>query len=312
MFDKLQGLEKIKQMGLPHPPYIALENKEVTQSRTKEVIKKLGIPNLKGERLGIVIRTSGAGRLGGRSELHLTNAKDIVDWAIKLKNKNDAHVKLIIQHVVDAKCSGVIIKDSKTIVEIINGDAPNLLEGKTTEIERWVIEGNTWKLDDNAKQRFLNANNFECLAKYINIIPDYSYLEWSLSKNGNFYFYEFMDHKEKRKNDDSFEIVGQQIKGYGASSGTASGFVKVIIDPTNINDVKKGEVLVIPYADRHVAHIIKKIAALITERGGVTSHAAIIAREFEVPCVIGLEDATIKLKTGMRVTVNGSNGTVHI
>ncbi len=311
MFDKLQGLEKIKQMGLPYPPYAAIKSEEVTPSRIKEIIKELGIPNLEGERLGIVIRTSGAGRLGGRSDLHLTNVEDIIDWATKLKSKNGAHVKLIIQHVIDAKCSGVILKDYKTVVEIVKGDAPSLLEGKTIDIDKWIYVDNEWK-HENTKQRFLNTKDLEVLAEYIKTMPEYSYFEWSLSKKGNFYFYEFMSRKEKKTNDENFEHVGEQIKGFGASPGLVIGFVNVVTNPANINTVKKGDVLVIPFADRHVAHIIEKIAAVITERGGVTSHAAIIAREFEVPCVVGVENATKKLKNGMKVTVNGSSGIVYI
>lgn len=311
MFDKLQGLEKIKQMGLPYPPYAAINSEEATPSRIKDVIKELGIPNLEGERLGIVIRTSGAGRLGGRSDLHLTDVEDIIDWAIKLKNKNGAHIKLIIQHVVDAKCSGVILKDYKTVVEVVKGDAPTLLEGKTMDIDRWVYVNNEWR-NANTKQRFLNNKDLEALVEYINIMPEHSYFEWSLSKKGNFYFYEFMSSKEKKTNEEKFVHFGQQIKGFGASPGLVVGFVTVIINPANIDGVKKGDVLVMPHADRHVAHIVEKIAAIVTESGGVTSHAAIIAREFEVPCVVGVENATKKLKNGMKVTVDGSNGVVYI
>ena len=314
-YKKIQGLEKIKQWGLPYPPYEIVESSQVTPPKIKEIISKIGIPLVEGDRIGIVIRTSGAGRTGGRSDLHLTDVKEIINWALRLRDKNEPHVKLIIQHVVDARCSGVMLKGSDKIsVEVVHGDAPSLLEGKTPNIERWKYRGQ-WEKENEIREKILNEKELDSLLDYSNRVPDYSYLEWSLSKKGNLYFYEFMKWWKQKENNFKRKVTRgfkkQIIKGLGASPGVSSGTVKVALKSDEINKVGTGDVLVIKYADRHVMHIIYKVSALICDVGGRTSHASIIAREYGVPCVIS-ENATKRLKDGMKVVVDGSEGSIFV
>jgi phosphoenolpyruvate synthase/pyruvate phosphate dikinase len=317
-YKKIQGMEKIKQWGLPYPPYEVVESSKVTPSRIEEIISEIGIPLIEGDRKGIVIRTSGVGRAGGRSALHLMEVKEIINWALRLRDKNEPHVKLIIQHVVDAKCSGVMLKCSDKIsVEVVHGDAPPLLEGKTPNIERWTYLG-SWRKENEIQEKILDEKDLNLLLKYSYLVPDYSpnysYLEWSLSKKGIFYFYEFMKWKREENNFKkavSKGIKKQIIKGLGASPGVSSGTVRVALNSDEINKVGTGDVLVIKYADRHVIHVINKVSALICDVGGRTSHASIIAREYGVPCVIS-ERATKRLKDGMKVVVDGSEGSIFV
>jgi pyruvate,water dikinase len=145
-------------------------------------------------------------------------------------------------------------------------------------------------------------------------VPEYSYLEWSLSKKRDFYFYEFMKWKREENNFKkviSKGIKKQNIKGLGASPGVSSGPVRVALNSDEINKVGNGDVLVIKYADRHVMHVINKVSALICDVGGRTSHASIIAREYGVPCVIS-ENATKRLKDGVKVIVDGYEGSIFV
>lgn len=313
MFKKVFDLEKIKQMNLSYPPYAIIESEKVTPSKIKEILKELQIPTIEGDRIGIVIRTSGAGRAGGRSDLHLTEVEEITNWALKLRDKNEPHVKLIVQHVVDARCSGVMLKGSKKItIEVVRGGAPSLLECKIPSIERWTYLG-SWKKEDEINEKILDEPDLDLLLKYSRLVPDYSYLEWSLSKKGIFYFYEFMKWKreENIKKAISKGTKKQLIKGLGASPGVSGGTVKVALNSDEINKLETGGVLVIRYADRHVMHIINKVSAILCDVGGRTSHASIIAREYGVPCVIS-ENATKKLKDGMKVVVDGSEGAIFV
>jgi len=313
-YKKIQGLEKIKVWGLPYPPYEVVEASQVTPSKIEEILREIEIPKIEGDRKGIVIRTSGAGRAGGRSDLHLTNVEEITNWAFRLRDKNEPHVKLIVQHVVDARCSGVMIKDRDKIeVEVVQGDAPSLLEGQTSNIERWTYRG-LWEKENETHEKILDETDLDSLLNHSNLVPDYSYLEWSLSKNGTFYFYEFMVWKRKENNlkaEITQGVKTQTIKGVGASPGRSIGTVKVVLNSDEINKVENGDVLVIEYADRHVMHIINKVSAVICDVGGRTSHASIIAREYGVPCVIS-EDATKRLKDGMKVVVDGSDGSIFV
>ncbi len=311
-YRKIQGLEKIREWGLPYPPYAVIDAEQATPARIESIVRAIGIPDIEGDRVGIVIRTDGAGRVGGRSDLHLMDMKEIINWALRLRERNRPGLKLIIQHVVDAKCSGVLLKGSEDLsVEVVHGDAPSLLEGRTRDIERWAYMG-SWR-KENEIEGILNEGDLALLLEYSRLVPDYSYLEWSLSKIGKLYFYEYMEWSgdRERKATSGESIRKTIIHGLSASPGVGTGTVRVALDSWAINRVREGDVLVIRYADRHVMHVINRISALVCDVGGRTSHASIIAREYGVPCVIS-ERATKRLRDGMKVVVDGYNGTISV
>ncbi|MER5390240.1 phosphoenolpyruvate synthase [Saccharopolyspora sp. NPDC002686] len=100
------------------------------------------------------------------------------------------------------------------------------------------------------------------------------------------------------------------VSGLGASYGTASGAVRVMQSPSEGGALQSGEVLVAPMTAPDWLPAIRKAAALVTDSGGMTCHAAIVARELGLPCVVGTRTATRTLRDGMQVTVDGANGTV--
>ena len=100
------------------------------------------------------------------------------------------------------------------------------------------------------------------------------------------------------------------LKGIAASNGQATGKVRKM-QGENDSAMQMGEVLVAPFTTPLMSIAIMKAAAIITEIGGVSSHAAIISRELGIPCVVGIKNATQILNNGKEVTVNGSNGTVY-
>jgi pyruvate,water dikinase len=108
------------------------------------------------------------------------------------------------------------------------------------------------------------------------------------------------------------EIKRQAIlKGQPASPGIAVGPVKIIKSAKEIGLVKKGDVLVTSMTTPDFVPAMKKVAAIITDKGGSTSHAAIVSRELGIACVVGTEKATKNLKNGMTVTVNGAKGEIY-
>lgn len=101
------------------------------------------------------------------------------------------------------------------------------------------------------------------------------------------------------------------VKGTPTSPGIAQGVAKIIKSSKQVARVKRGDILVLPVNNHNFIAALKKAAAVITDKGGETSHAAIIAREMGLPCVVGTSIATNMIKPDTVVTVNGSTGIVY-
>jgi pyruvate, water dikinase len=103
---------------------------------------------------------------------------------------------------------------------------------------------------------------------------------------------------------------GVLLRGLPAAPGTASGRVRVLRTPQEGGRLVDGEILVAPMTNPDWLPAIRRAAALVTETGGMTCHAAIVARELRVPCVVGARGATTALHDGQTVTVDGARGNV--
>jgi pyruvate,water dikinase len=101
------------------------------------------------------------------------------------------------------------------------------------------------------------------------------------------------------------------VKGLGASPGTAGGPVRTVSEDMNLEVVKKGDVLVTSMTSPDMVPAMTRAAAIVTDEGGMTCHAAIVARELGIPCIVGASHATELLKDDMEVTVDGSMGIVY-
>ena len=113
------------------------------------------------------------------------------------------------------------------------------------------------------------------------------------------------------------------LKGVAASPGKAQGLVKVVHGVQDAAGFSEGDVLVAPMTEPSMVLIMvavvtepsmvlmmNKASAIVTDLGGITSHAAIVSRELGVPCVVATKSATTDLKDGMEVVVDGTEGTV--
>ncbi len=103
-----------------------------------------------------------------------------------------------------------------------------------------------------------------------------------------------------------------EIHGYAASPGVAEGVARVLRDVNDIGQIREGEILVCPVTAPSWAPVFGKIKATVSDIGGTMSHAAIIAREYGMPAVVGTGHATKLIKTGQTVRVNGDHGVVRI
>ncbi len=100
------------------------------------------------------------------------------------------------------------------------------------------------------------------------------------------------------------------VRGLGAAPGLASGSVRVLGDPHDTAALRAGEVLVAHMTTPDWVPLMRKAAAIVTDSGGMTCHAAIVTRELGIPCVVGTGEATRKLRDGEIVTVDASHGVV--
>ncbi|MBD3252285.1 hypothetical protein GF386_00965 [Candidatus Pacearchaeota archaeon] len=101
------------------------------------------------------------------------------------------------------------------------------------------------------------------------------------------------------------------LKGKGVCSGIVKGRAKIIKDLTKIPEIEEGCILVMPFFTPIISLFLSKAKGIVTDFGGVTSHAAIIAREFSVPCVVGTDKASSKIKDNQIICIDGEKGEVY-
>jgi pyruvate,water dikinase len=109
-----------------------------------------------------------------------------------------------------------------------------------------------------------------------------------------------------------FTLQPRQLIGQPAGPGIARGMARVILDPSDLGTFRHGEVLVCDAVDPNMTFIVPLAAGIIERRGGMLIHGAIIAREYGLPCVTGVPDATVLIRTGEFLTVDGFLGIVTI
>jgi pyruvate,water dikinase len=121
------------------------------------------------------------------------------------------------------------------------------------------------------------------------------------------------DGPARNKPDDiSARDGAAHLSGVGACGGSATARAAVLLDVTESNRLSAGDVLVTKQTDPGWGPIFPLISGLVIERGGMLSHGAIIAREFGIPSVVGVKDATRLIAHGSSITVDGDRGVVHV
>jgi rifampicin phosphotransferase len=101
------------------------------------------------------------------------------------------------------------------------------------------------------------------------------------------------------------------LTGTPASAGRVTGTARVILDPVGAH-LEPGEILVAPSTDPGWTPLFLTAGALVMEMGGANSHGAVVAREYGIPAVVGVPNATSQIATGQRITVDGSAGTISV
>lgn len=195
-------------------------------------------------------------------------------------------------------------------------------EGKKAKIQEAGDEGVNVKIDVvkdlQNKQKITDSQIIELAKIAQRIEKHYGFpqdTEWAIEKD-KIYMVQSRpvttiaitkSQKKEGKTTESKTI----LKGAAASFGKSSGPVKIIPEAKDIDQVKEGDILVTEMTTPDFVPAMKRAAAIITNTGGRTCHAAIVSRELGIPCVVGTGEATKKLKNGDIVTVDGGKGLIY-
>ena len=208
MYKKIWGLKQLEKMRFPYPPYVVIDiSKDAPTDMKEYVLRKVrecGIPFAEGDRVGVTIRVSMPGALDKLAEhggLHVIDEEDILQRVLRKYHQYKPHAKVIVQHTVDARCSGTILKEiNYAVIESVFGDAPPLLEGRITNYEKWFffLTARKWSKEKVCKYEgrevaILSSDDLRRFEGYIDLLPNNTYVEWSLSKSGKLYFYEYCE-----------------------------------------------------------------------------------------------------------------------
>ncbi len=256
----------------------------------------------------------------------------------------------IVQRMVQSDTSGVMFtidpvtnQKNRILIEAIHGLGELIVQGAVTP-DRYLVDKDSLKVLEKEiveqkvqlikvgslnkrtkvpkkKQKIqkISLNQIRELAKLGKKIHQHYYfphdIEWAVEK-GKVYILQTrpvttIKEEGKRVKKQEVEPEGEPIlKGQSASPGIGTGKVKIIKSAREIKKVEKGDVLVTEMTTPDFVPAMKKVTAIVTDRGGQTSHAAIVSRELGIPCVVGTKEGTKKLKNNLFVTVNGSTGEI--
>lgn len=258
-------------------------------------------------------------------------------------------IAIPVQRMIESVSSGIMFTidpvtndKTKIVIEAIHGLGEMIVQGAVTpdhyEVDKatFTIKMKTVKTQEKKMVKKGNGNEIKsiskkdgskqkisdveivALAKIAKKLEEHYFFpqdsEWAIEK-GKVYIVQTRPVTTIGKelgisNQESGKQQNLILKGDPASPGMASGPVKILSSPKEIHKVMTGDVLVAEMTNPDYVPAMRKAVAILTERGGRTSHAAIVSRELGIPAVVGAKGAKKLVKDGMIITVNGSTGEV--
>jgi len=208
------------------------------------------------------------------------------DLAITYKKTMDQKIALVKKGQVNKKIK--ISKERGAMQKISNGQIVQLAElGKKLEHHYYFPQDAEWAIE-NDKVFLVQTRPITTIQK---------------------------TQETTNKKQSALEVQNLKLKvilhGDPASPGIASGPVRILKNAKEIGKIKNGDILVAPQTNPDFVPAMKKAVAIVTDKGGRTSHAAIVSREIGIPAVVGTEKATTLLKDGEIITVDGAKGEVY-
>jgi pyruvate,water dikinase len=251
-------------------------------------------------------------------------------------------IAVVVQKMVDSERSGVIFtadpstSDRDTLVIEGAFGLGEVVVGGQVEVDTYRVNKPTLRLKearighkafkivrdptgaekrvqleaDDATRRVLSDADVQTLSRLALAVEAHygepQDLEWA-SEGTTFYLVQTRPITTLKEREHGNEPV---VSGLGASPGLASGRVRVLREVRDAAQFERGEVLVAEMTSPDWVPVMRRAAAVVTDGGGMTCHAAIVSRELGIPCVVGAREATKKLRGGDLVTVDARRGQV--
>jgi len=257
----------------------------------------------------------------------------------------DANVPIaaIVQKMINSDKSGVIfskhpVDHENIFIEAVFGQGEGIVSGKINPDAYLVndeleilkekiankkiaiirdatgITKSTQLTEERAKQKVLKNYEIKQLAEYaLKLEKHYKKpqdIEFAI-EGSEIFILQSRPVTTMGKKTEAQDLQGELLtKGLAASPGIGSGIVRIVHDISELDKIKKGDILVTSMTNPDMVVSMQKAAAIVTDEGGITSHAAIVSREMGIPAVVGTENATSVLEDGMEVSVDGFKGNV--
>ncbi|MFH1325531.1 MAG: phosphoenolpyruvate synthase [archaeon] len=260
----------------------------------------------------------------------------------------ETSLAVIVQKMVDSDKSGVIFskdpsyKNDNVIIEAVFGLGEGIVSGKITP-DKYVVSGGMEIIDEKIANKKIaitrNSGGEQTEVKLSNDKANSKVLKDGEIKKLAELSLKLEKHYQKPQ-DIEFAIEGDEIyivqtraittvknrieigdaeglkgeiilKGLAASPGIAAGKIRIVRRMEDLDKIKEGDVLVTKMTNPDMVVSMQKAAAIVTDEGGLTAHAAIVSREMGIPCVVGTGTATEKLKEGEIITVDGFRGEIY-
>ena len=254
-----------------------------------------------------------------------------------------SYLAIVVQKMIDAEKSGVMFSknplrdDESIMIESVWGLGEGIVSGKISpdhyvlnkELEVMdrkisdkkiaLVRSSSGKTEtitltpEVSNREVLTGHELKMLGQFAQRLEEHykkpQDIEFSIDKDG-IYIIQSRPITTIAKKDDR-ELGGNVLlTGLPASPGISSGVVKIVHNLNEMEKVQKGNVLVTKMTNPDMVVTMQRSTAIVTDEGGVTSHAAIVSREMGIPAVVGTKSATDKLKDGQLITVDGYTGRV--
>lgn len=332
---KAFGLNKLNKLNVNVPPAYGIDQESINKILKREIltIKELKkILNDFNEKTKFAIRSSAANEDGTtksfagmyKTILNVSNniediissIKEVYDSAFSLRvksyNKEKSKMNIVLQEMLIPEFSGVCFTDAINLdgsnsmyIEYVEGLGEKLVSGKNTAKSVVVsLEDYSYTCEDESDKEVF-ANLVEDLKKIRLKTKEHLDLEWCITNDKKVYFVQARPITKPI-------IIREKLKsGAIASPGVCSGNIYIIDEDEEDNMIEqkiqnfpKGAVLLAKTTDTNYVPAMKKASGIITTEGSVLSHAAIIAREFAIPCIIGYKEAFGLFEDGKKIILD--------
>ena len=309
--------QQLQSLGLPHEQFVAFPTaSRITQLSFKKAVKNMGFPYW----ISLVPLPQYAD-LDRLSKLCIHDFD--TGWQFIQSLDSLEKYKLLIMQYADNplfKGTAIVSGNHHGIADFVLGDHHYQLSIGATLTDPLIFNSKSIHYSKTITRQYQNQ-----LVKYILNQPGYYEFQYGTIKGQT--GLTFLDnHDEPAYEDIEIEFNNLKnyvksrpnstnkilLKGLPASPGQAQGKCKVILskNPETLYQLQKGDILVSDITTPDMTPIMAKPGAIITDLGGVTSHAAIVCRELGIPCITGTQNGTKILKKGMEVLVDSSKGVV--